>query len=269
MTDTILSSLSTNMPKSTLIRPNILDLLKIIAIILMIIDHIGYFILTEYSTLRLIGRFSFPLFFIIIGVHHSYRVKRDLLAMALTLQIILSIYRYATGSTSRYLSILANVIIVKVILHQIETLLITTKNIKINKTHTYRILSCISLIATSIIPRTAWWLEYGSVSISLWIRGYLLAARAPPYLIWIHTLISIIGSIIINGHVHFLPHERWILVTGLTVMMSAIRIGYPYLYHPINTIKPIKNLIQRTSQYSLYIYMLHIPMILALAWIIQ
>jgi hypothetical protein len=144
----------------TRIRPNILDLLKILAIILMIIDHVGYFMLPEYSSLRLIGRFSFPLFFIIIGLHLSYRVRRDLIMMSLVIQIILSIYRYATGSHERYLSILANVILVKVILDQISVPLQ-------NNNYHHRILSCIALIATSIIPRTAARIEYGSASISL------------------------------------------------------------------------------------------------------
>ncbi|MCH4889735.1 conjugal transfer protein TraX [Acidaminobacter sp. JC074] len=46
--------------------------LKWIAVILMIIDHIGFFLLPQYKILRIIGRLSFPIFAFLIANGYSY-----------------------------------------------------------------------------------------------------------------------------------------------------------------------------------------------------
>lgn len=46
--------------------------LKILACITMLIDHIGYFLLPQYSFLRLIGRLTFPIFAFLISEGAKY-----------------------------------------------------------------------------------------------------------------------------------------------------------------------------------------------------
>lgn len=49
--------------------------IKVLAVILMVIDHVGFFLLPQYTILRIIGRFSFPLFaFLIVN---GYQYTRD------------------------------------------------------------------------------------------------------------------------------------------------------------------------------------------------
>ncbi|MCK9352228.1 MAG: TraX family protein [Candidatus Paceibacterota bacterium] len=59
--------------------------LKIIAIVTMVIDHIGYFFFPQYIALRFIGRLSFPLFcwFVAEGAKHTQNEKKYLLRMFL------------------------------------------------------------------------------------------------------------------------------------------------------------------------------------------
>ena len=54
------------------------DFLKLIAIITMLIDHIGAFLFPEFIILRIIGRLSFPIFayFISEGYKHTSNIKR-------------------------------------------------------------------------------------------------------------------------------------------------------------------------------------------------
>jgi len=49
--------------------------LKLLAVVLMVIDHIGFFIFPQYTILRVIGRLSFPLFGFLIA--NGYKYTRD------------------------------------------------------------------------------------------------------------------------------------------------------------------------------------------------
>lgn len=46
--------------------------LKLLAVVLMVIDHIGYFLMPSNLILRIIGRLSFPLFAFLIVKGYKY-----------------------------------------------------------------------------------------------------------------------------------------------------------------------------------------------------
>lgn len=81
---------------SDILRPNLYDLLKVFAICVMIIDHIGYYLFPDLLELRLIGRFAFPIFLFLVGFNGSYRWRRSLLGMAILVQIVMWILGFAT-----------------------------------------------------------------------------------------------------------------------------------------------------------------------------
>lgn len=49
--------------------PNTLDRIKFIALIIMTIDHLGYFIFPDVSELRAIGRVTMPVWFFLVGYY--------------------------------------------------------------------------------------------------------------------------------------------------------------------------------------------------------
>lgn len=51
------------------------DLLKSLALILMVVDHIGYFYFSEESWFRVIGRLSVPIWFFLIGYANTRQVQ--------------------------------------------------------------------------------------------------------------------------------------------------------------------------------------------------
>lgn len=55
------------------------DLLKVIAIISMIIDHLGLYIFSDLLLYRVIGRIAAPIFFYLIGYNLSYRFRFNLI----------------------------------------------------------------------------------------------------------------------------------------------------------------------------------------------
>ncbi|MBQ7074369.1 hypothetical protein IJM86_04975 [bacterium] len=49
-----------------MMRPNLYDYLKVLAIITMIIDHLGYYLFPEFLWMRLVGRIAFPIFLFLV-----------------------------------------------------------------------------------------------------------------------------------------------------------------------------------------------------------
>jgi len=75
-------------------RPNFYDYLKVLAIITMTLDHIGYYLFPEYEWLRVIGRIAFPIFLFLVGFSWSYKRKQNLFGVAVIVQIFLSFSHY-------------------------------------------------------------------------------------------------------------------------------------------------------------------------------
>lgn len=74
--------------------------LKIIAIVLMTIDHIGACLLPQYRVLRMIGRLAMPIFAYMIaeGCHYTKNRPRYLLTMAafaLVCQVVYLVFRHS------------------------------------------------------------------------------------------------------------------------------------------------------------------------------
>jgi uncharacterized membrane protein len=72
-----------------MLRPNLYDYLKILALVTMIIDHVGYFLYPDMIRLRVVGRVAFPLFLMLVGYNLSYRQRRSLRLPAITIQLLI------------------------------------------------------------------------------------------------------------------------------------------------------------------------------------
>lgn len=58
---------------------NSYDLLKLIALATMVIDHLGAYIWTDSDIFRVIGRMAFPLFLFLVGYSGNWKIRPDLL----------------------------------------------------------------------------------------------------------------------------------------------------------------------------------------------
>ena len=75
------------------------DILKLIAILTMTLDHIGYILNPTFEPLRLIGRLSFPIFvfLLIFNLHQKVRFEKylkRLFAFAIITSLILGPFKY-------------------------------------------------------------------------------------------------------------------------------------------------------------------------------
>lgn len=102
-------------------RPNLYDYLKVIAIALMIVDHIGYFLYPDIMELRMIGRWSFPLFFMLIGWNKSTRIGAGLIFCAVAVQGVLRGVSFFKGYDLRQLNILPAAILVKLLIGVLQS----------------------------------------------------------------------------------------------------------------------------------------------------
>src|SRR5258706_7044420 len=85
--------------------------IKIIAIITMIIDHVGEFFFPQFFLLRVVGRLSFPLFAWLIanGAHHTKNINvylKRLFIFAVISQIPLSVANFQLDPRLWYLNVL-------------------------------------------------------------------------------------------------------------------------------------------------------------------
>jgi len=84
--------------------------IKIIAMLAMLIDHVGVILLPQYPILRIIGRIAFPLFAyqIGVGVSHTRNVKKYFLRLFVfgaVLQVFYALIASSIGEDPWYLDI--------------------------------------------------------------------------------------------------------------------------------------------------------------------
>lgn len=150
------------------------DLIKAVAILLMVIDHFGYFFFPEQLPLRLIGRGSAPLFFFLIGYSNSQRINWawPIYGAVLTLISYFNFHQYM-------LNILINFFCIRLILigwtqwqkkHPLDFSWLLLAGL-------YIVLFMISIFAYQ-------YLEYGGEGLMFAITGLLARQKHPALDIW-------------------------------------------------------------------------------------
>lgn len=99
--------------------PNYQDILKALAIITMIIDHIGMYFFPDTTLLRDIGRIAMPIFCFFVGYNFNNRINFRILLYG----IILHIFRCLYGFTPiEFVNILITIFLGQVVLYILSSL---------------------------------------------------------------------------------------------------------------------------------------------------
>ncbi len=88
--------------------PNSHDLLKSLAIVLMVIDHLGAFVFTDQAWMRIVGRGAAPLFFFLVGYFPPKAATNSLVVFG----IILTMQNYYLKGRL-FVNILLNFVLIK------------------------------------------------------------------------------------------------------------------------------------------------------------
>lgn len=237
-------------------RPNLYDYLKLYAIITMIIDHLWFFLFPEIPELRVIGRVSFPLFFLLIGRNGSHRISWSLLWSAVIIQSILWITSYLYGYSLRQINILSAAVLCKLLLWVRSWFLI---NQKVKK----RLLAGVVVLCMLAASGTHQRIEYGTMTLGMVLMGRAMRLYKNDrlYLVSIG-LVALYGLIIVNYQFWFTTTQRSIIVWWwISWMISMWVLSYTNFSMRSPSVHR-NNIITWVSRYALQIYIVHFVLLL-------
>lgn len=229
-------------------RPfNTWDAVKLVALLLMFIDHGGAFLWESQQWMRALGRGAAPIFFFLIGYAGSYRFRKDLLALA----VLLAISDTMVAGHIATQNILFTLMLCRMFFRYLE------KRGKPLQRPWEWMIGCIAMIASTFV------FQYGSFGLLFAICGYM-QRRPELYPQKMQRRFMWLSFIIYMGYIaafSTLPKidEPLMLATlaGTCFMLSRLTLRDIQLPQPLAT--PLK----LASYYSLYIYTFHI---MALEW---
>lgn len=142
------------------------DLLKTIAILLMVIDHVGLFLFPDQPLLRVIGRCSAPIWLFLVGYNRTDRIDNQLIYAALfmaAMNPILIGFMFPTN-------ILVSIILVRLTLSSMPLLLMPLHGFKRGAVPGLLLVA----LALAAYPANLLW-EYGSfcwlfAALGWWVR---------------------------------------------------------------------------------------------------
>lgn len=209
---------------------NYQDLLKTIAIIAVILDHLGLYFLPKYQILRALGRFAMPIFCFFVG--YNYKAPRHILS------ILGAILTFMLWYCFNILSL--NMLLVMYIgqwgLYYMDKYNLNSKN--------NIWVQLIVLIA--LIPLSTDYLEYGSLALVLILVGYYYKKNLGSSWLMSSAMLACILWTLQPDYFKFsIPNQ--IIVVSLMLLEG-------YLLHSMNHLSPIKMNLRAISRNSLYIY---------------
>ena len=255
------------------------DWLKAIAILLMVVDHTGVYFFPDNYLYRFIGRFSFPIFFFLIGytyqglrgdspadsshkwAHYYFRLPRalktpvdffwafNIKADLLLCLLLITITNAALSGGVFPLNILFSVIVCRVALYVLERYRLLTKGL---------ILSwlCLTIID---FPLT-YVFEYGGAAILIAMVGYLVRHESGKELIPLTFIFLSYLTYCATQMLFFPATFNYIasLYLGIAVLFVLLAdYKFKKTYWLPNT-RTINYPVMFISRYSLYVYTVHL-----------
>lgn len=217
------------------------DLVKVIAIVLMVMDHIGLYFFPQHTWLRAVGRGAAPLFFFLVGYSKRHRFDPYLLAGGVFLT---SLITFATGIF--YLNILINFVLIKLFFELLPVEALSSA-----------MLWALVVLLLVTLPWLYPALEYGSFGLLFAISAYLIRLgdhRGRQCL-----LITLVGYYLYESFSFGFVSSPWLLV-----IFSGMIIGLFYWlsYYRLRTLslsnKLLSNSLMLVGRYSLLIYIVHL-----------
>lgn len=235
------------------------DFLKFLAVVTMIIDHIGLFFFPEQNEWRAVGRMSMPLWLFLVGYATTREIPAILWAGAL---ILLGSYLIA-GNALLPLNILFTIIVARAVLDTLA--LITFRNLE------GFLLGMLAMFLI-VIP-TAGLFDYGTTALLWALFGYVL--RHHLKLGWGRD--KVIGFGILTAIIYMLYQflffafnsiETLIMIIGVSISSVLLFKFKPMVLPQITDKIPsvLSHILKFTGRKTLYIYVIHIILFLTIAF---
>jgi hypothetical protein len=231
------------------------DLMKVLAIVTMVIDHVGVFFMDDNIWMRLVGRMAAPLFFYLVGYSGSYKFKYQILALGVALWLV-NFFASAHPSMLEHIipvNILITFVLIKAIMNRFDPVKMSTPSLII-------LLAFLLLVA---IPSSLV-VEYGSFGLAIAIGARLINQRHPFGRPWIiiatlaHFLFQASGFLFARPDVpmHIIPFSVPLLV-AIVLASILVFVRYRLRDFPLNA-GWLRNTVVYISRYSLQVYFFHL-----------
>ncbi len=135
-----------------------IDLLKTLALITMLIDHVGFYFFPDIEMLRVIGRMSFPIWLFLVGFAKS----RDIGPRLIIGCIIVQIAGVVAGMDFMPLNILGSILIIRLTLDHVARKMFSKED---------ELMIGAGVLTILVVP-TYLLLEYGTVGWLIALVGY-------------------------------------------------------------------------------------------------
>lgn len=217
------------------------DVLKVMGLLLMFVDHAGHFYFEHEQWLRGVGRAAAPLFLFLAGFVPHYKYDRKLLALALLLSVVDWAVRGAPGT----LNILWTILIIRLILHQLEQ-----RGMLKLKLHEW-VIGSLAMMVTIIL------VQYGAFGFLFALCGYVYKHRAhykpntPRLLLWF---------VIVTYGIAYALLSEFTLASTVVMTFSLLAMGALiewFTKNPLGELPPLRAL-KPLSRYTAEIYVGHL-----------
>lgn len=227
------------------------DLVKVVALLLMFVDHAGAFFYVDTQWLRAIGRGAAPIFLFLAGYAASLRIRRELPALAL----LMTASDFLLVGHLRVQNILVTIILCRLLLRFAER-----KTGFIQRPYEW-FAGAVALIITLFVT------QYGSMGFLLALAGYVRRRRERYPDAYSRRLFEL--SLLIYGAVEgFLAgFDEWeFALTGLVLALDyCLLLNLEARKPPAFALpRPLRCLLKLASYHSAYIYAFHL---IALEWL--
>ncbi len=234
---------------------NTVDALKAFAIITMTLDHLAYFGLSPtwlYEELRLIGRFSFPVWMFLVGYSRSTRISLPIIIFGCLLQGL----EYSLIGKWDKPNILISIIVARLAL----------KYFPDKWWHNMPFIGGSIVVGVLLYNLTKSLFDYGTLTIVFCMLGRLQRENKRYY---IKAAVMLLPSYIYLMHIgfSFSPLYTSILTVGMVVLLwvlyrfrqQTISVSYPSRVHAVLKI---------CGRYTLHYYVMHMALLMLLAIVI-
>ncbi|MGB4192268.1 MAG: TraX family protein [Rickettsiales bacterium] len=224
---------------------NSYDLLKVIAILAMFIDHLGFFFYPDIEIFRVIGRMSYALFAFAIGYSKKYNFDITILVLA----ILMLLNNYISNSTNFHIaasfktSILFAIIITRLSMKYLHP--------KLNSNN----IVAITFILWGMSFGTSYIFQYGTLGIIMAICGYWARTQNNNLLYQIFLGINLILYALFEIMVFNFSSLGCSLL--LVEFLILFKLFSYFNIHTISLNKLYQNTLLTISRYSLLLYFVH------------